>query len=484
MSLKSFLSVGIDIGTTSMHLSISRLWLTNVSKAGEPERLVITRREGRYESPVCLTPLCADGTIDADAISTFVIGQYKLAGLDRSDIASGAVIVTGETAKIRNAEAVVEKLAGLAGEFVAASAGPNFESVLAGRGSGAGAYSEEHGTTVCNVDVGGGTTNIAIFERGQIAATSAVALGGRLVCLNEKMEVLRLSTSAEFCLEVLNITTRKGEALAPESAQLLADYAARTIVDALTIDEWKHPLLLTDPLLINKPIKEFWFSGGVAELMSSQSVAPSGTEYGDLGNFLAAALLTELERRCIPYKFPADPIRATVKGASVHSVQVSGSTVDYGTGILPVRSLPVVEYTTGHRSDRPGPGGPPDGEQLARALSGSMSACDLDWTVHPVAISLPGLGRVGYSALQVWAAALTYAFETLQGQPPLVVLCSHDLGSALGQCLRALNPSIDVVCLDGVAAGDVTHGAYVDIGTPLAGGRAVPVVLRTMVFDT
>ncbi|MFN8555244.1 MAG: ethanolamine ammonia-lyase reactivating factor EutA, partial [Candidatus Obscuribacterales bacterium] len=128
--------------------------------------------------------------------------------------------------------------------------------------------------------------------------------------------------------------------------------------------------------------------------------------------------------------------------------------------------------------------GPPGVEQLVSALSGSMSVCDLDWSIQPLAISLPGLGRPGYTAIRAWAGAITQAFDTLKGCSPLVVLCSHDVANALGQCLRILNPSTDLVCLDGLVTGDVSHGAYVDIGAPLAGGKAVPVVLRTMIFDT
>ena len=136
MSIKPILSVGIDVGTTSTHLTVSRLFLANVSRAAEPERIVIEKREIVYQSPIQLTPLSLDGSIDAEAVAVFLQEQYQLAGLKSDDIASGAVIVTGESARLRNAEVVAEKLSHLAGKFVVASAGPNLESILAGRGSG------------------------------------------------------------------------------------------------------------------------------------------------------------------------------------------------------------------------------------------------------------------------------------------------------------------------------------------------------------
>jgi ethanolamine utilization protein EutA len=43
--------------------------------------------------------------------------------------------------------------------------------VLSARGAGADLLSSEHRTVVANLDVGGGTTNIAVFERGCLRGT-------------------------------------------------------------------------------------------------------------------------------------------------------------------------------------------------------------------------------------------------------------------------------------------------------------------------
>ena len=54
-----------------------------------------------------------------------------------------------------------------------------------------------------------------------------------------------------------------------------------------------------------------------------------------------------------------------------------------------------------------------------------------------------------------------------------------DMGKALGQALGTLLPGTGLVCLDGVSLRD---GAYLDIGTPVAHGQALPVVIKTLVL--
>src|SRR5207344_2756789 len=98
-----------------------------------------------------------------------------------TDIDSGAVILTGEAIKRKNARAIADLFSEEAGKFVCASAGHHMECQMAAHGSGAVALSRGHGATLLNVDIGGGTTKLALIEKGQILATMAIAVGGRLI---------------------------------------------------------------------------------------------------------------------------------------------------------------------------------------------------------------------------------------------------------------------------------------------------------------
>ncbi len=478
MSIKPILSVGIDVGTTSTHLTINKLFLSNISRAAEPERVVVSHREKVYESPVRITPLCADGSIDADAIFSFLDEQYKLANVHPDDIVSGAIIVTGETAKIRNAEVVAERVSSLAGQFVVASAGPNFESVIAGRGSGAAEHSRTQHKVVCNIDIGGGTTNVALFKDGLVKSTAAIALGGRLLCLDDHLQVLKCTESGRIAMDGAGVSTQTGETISAEAAMLVAAYAAKCIVDMVTSDDFTHPLMITSSLKVDEHVDEFWFSGGIAEIMSDISKIQSDTEYGDLGIFLARSLVNELSTRGVEFHVPSQPIRATVLGVGIHSLQLSGSTVDVAEGVLPLKNVPVVRLSLNNLA---GMREPPAFGNFVELLSSALTAQDLDWGTSCVALSAPYVPRVGYTALRMWAEVLSQAFNHFEGTGPLVVVCTEDIASALGQMLRSSLPGTPVVCLDGI--NDEALGDFMDIGSPLLGGKTVPVIVKNLVFN-
>ncbi len=479
MSIKPILSVGIDVGTTSTHLTVSRLFLTNVSRATEPERIVIERQEIVYQSPIQLTPLLA-GTIDAEGVIAFLQQQYQIAGLENSDITSGAVIVTGETALLRNAEVIAEKLSSLAGQFVVASAGPNLESVLAGRGSGAAEYSKSRGKTICSIDIGGGTSNVAIFKCGHPEATAAISIGGRFLCLSDDLTVLRISESGQVIGNHLGESLALGAQLDVFSANRLTDYAADCLVSMLTEVGYVHPLLITPPLSYEETIDEYWFSGGVAEIMSTVSSRHRDTEYGDIGVFLGRSLVKKLNAKSISFVVPSDPIRATVIGAGIHTLQLSGSTIAVHSKILPLLGIPVIRPLAGF-----GPIDPTLSPQCIGALvedrvTASLKNHDLLWASQPVALFLPEIPRLGYSQLAGWATALAGSFSSHRGLAPLILLCTHDVGAALGQFMRQALPGLDVLCLDGIH--DDMGGDYIDIGLPIANNQAVPVVIKDLVF--
>ncbi|MBP2644131.1 MAG: hypothetical protein H6Q67_2018, partial [Firmicutes bacterium] len=171
-AVQTMTSVGIDIGTTTTQLVISRLTLENTASAALIPRVEITDKEVIHRSQIYSTPLLNHDLVNAAEVSRIVEMEYRQAGVAFQDIDTGAVIITGETAKKENAKAILEALADFAGDFVVATAGPNLESVYAGKGSGAAAFSVERHQIIVNIDVGGGTSNYAVFQEGQAIDTA------------------------------------------------------------------------------------------------------------------------------------------------------------------------------------------------------------------------------------------------------------------------------------------------------------------------
>ena len=100
------LSVGIDIGTSTTQCVFSALTLTNTASSFSVPRVSITRKEVIWRAPVRLTPLADADTIDAQALEAMIRRDYRDAGITPADIRLGAVIITGETARKKNARAV------------------------------------------------------------------------------------------------------------------------------------------------------------------------------------------------------------------------------------------------------------------------------------------------------------------------------------------------------------------------------------------
>jgi len=163
------LSVGVDIGSSTSHLVFSRIVLERLDS-----RYVVTLRETFYQSDILLTPYAAEEEIDAAALGAFIERQYQDAKVDPDEIDTGALILTGVAVRRRNARKIGELFARQAGKMVAVSAGDSLETVMAAHGSGAVARSIRDNATVMNVDIGGGTSKIAICADGRVSELTAL----------------------------------------------------------------------------------------------------------------------------------------------------------------------------------------------------------------------------------------------------------------------------------------------------------------------
>ena len=98
------LSVGLDVGTTSTQMVVSRLRVRNKASGFAVPDMEITDREILYQSPVHFTPLLDESHVDGKALETLILEEYRRAGITRDRVDTGAVIVTGETSRKENAQ--------------------------------------------------------------------------------------------------------------------------------------------------------------------------------------------------------------------------------------------------------------------------------------------------------------------------------------------------------------------------------------------
>ncbi len=455
----SLLSVGIDVGTSTTQLVVSRLGVENKASAYSVPDLEIQKREILYESPIYFTPLLSETVLDAAKIKSIVEAEYEKAQLAPEKVATGAIIITGETARKENARQVLQALKAFAGQFVVATAGPDLESVLAAKGSGAVAYSKATGKAVLHTDIGGGTSNMALIEAGEITATGCLNVGGRLI----RTDHGRI-TYISPVLQGLTALKQGDPALEDDLAPVV-----KLLTNALEQGSGLLPGSVPPSLLTNRAMKlppgevVFSFSGGVGELIDTEQDDPFA--FGDIGVLLARSI------RKSPlcqgnYLLGEQTIRATVIGAGCYSTQLSGSTVYGGNITLPVQNLPVAVLSKKQQGLSP--------EELREYIGGFRRR----WEQEAVAVYLPGLSNPGYQEISRLAQRLTPVLQELP--QPRVLLFGTDMAKVMGQSLATVL-SGGVMCLDGVK---VQSESFLDVGAPVAGGAAYPVVVKTLVFDS
>jgi ethanolamine utilization protein EutA len=468
-----FKTVGIDIGSSTSHLLFAKVALQRQSQ-GLSSRFVVIGREIVWRSPILLTPFLPDETIDAFALGEFIRRSYRDAGFTQSDIDSGAVILTGEAIKRKNARAIDELFAGEAGKFVCATAGHKLECRLAAHGSGAVALSKARDACILHADVGGGTTKLALIDRGTIVSLSAFAAGGRLLATDRNGAWTRVDQSAQLVAGDLGVKLSPKMLADPvvreKIAQRLAAIAADFILDA-PLDRVAESLLLTERLLRPCVPTAITFSGGVAEYMFGHE----DKEYGDIAKMLAAALARELSRRsALPLIDPGQRIRATVIGASQFTVQVSGKTIYLPDPyVLPVHNVPVVRVGLGSAVVI-------DPQRLAVAICSGVDEIDLDRT-GSVAIAFSWHGDPEHSRLKALGEGISLALAPLKDRIKLLLLMiDGDIGKTLGRLMhRELHWPGKLVSIDGMELQELD---YVDVGELIAPPGVVPVVIKSLLF--
>ncbi len=474
---RNIISVGVDIGTTTTQVVFSQLTLMDVARSGQIPRIDITERKVLYESQIFFTPLIDFETIDASRLAIMMRGIYESAGVVPQQVETGAVIITGETAKKKNADEILQAISGLAGDFVVTVAGPHVESMVAGRGSGAAAYSRQHFTTVTNVDIGGGSANSAIFRQGNMVAAAAMNYGGRIIEIDHGSSKIRhLAQPAKVILEYLGLRYKIGDQ--PQMADLerftncMADLTIELIEG--TASPLAQKLYLTAPSPISGQGTLLMLSGGIGYYfyhpVPINSISDV-TVHDDIGPLLGQSLRLHQRLRTYRIERPAETMRATVLGASSQLVALSGSTIWAEEGILPLKNLPVIRLGLDDTNFIP--------EKIASSIQSALERWDVHLSANRFAIALEFEQSLDYSVLVQIAKGLGLFSAHLPPEVPLVVVIKHDYARALGQTVRGLVSDRPLLVIDQVG---LEEGDFIDIGVPIMDGRVVPLSVKTLVF--
>ncbi|MGE5677473.1 MAG: ethanolamine ammonia-lyase reactivating factor EutA, partial [Pseudomonadota bacterium] len=344
--IEEILSVGIDIGTSTTQLVFSRISIENTASFTSVPRICIISKEVVYRSEIYFTPLVSQTEIDGLSLKAILQSEYEKAGIKPGDIKTGVAIITGETARKKNASQVMEMLSGLAGDFVVSTAGPDLEGIIAGKGSGAQQLSRESGRVVANLDIGGGTTNIAIFRNGEVIDTCCLDIGGRLIKLAEGSLVVQyIAPKLKKLIKELGIDIEIGRTASVRGLREVTARMAGILEEVLGLSDKTTGLstmLTAQDLKLGYKIDYISFSGGVADYIYG-SPGDRIFRFGDIGILLGESIKESMILRKFESSVPAETIRATVIGAGTHTVDISGSTINYTRDVFPVKNVPILK---------------------------------------------------------------------------------------------------------------------------------------------
>ena len=491
----TLLSVGIDIGSAGTQAVFSRVQLR---RFGEEltSRYFVVGREEVYQSPVVLTPYLDEHRIDDRAIGGIVDAAYEAAGVHPDHVDTGAVILTGEALRRENAKAIAEVLAEVGGEFVCATAGHHMEAMLAAYGSGAAQAAHDRGTPILNVDIGGGTTKLALVVGGNVVRTAALHIGGRLAVVDETGRLTRLDPAGQRLAALAGCDWSLGDTVTDADLARVTAWMADALVAALT-QEAPPPdvtsLWLTEPLTVGSDPTEIsatetsqdfqrgltptgvMFSGGVGEYVYGREAR----DFGDLGRRLGHAVRDRVAGGALPCPLlPAgECIRATALGASEYSVQLSGNTVYISSPreLLPRKNLQVIRprLTLGDAIDP---------TSVTAAIRDHFERFDLVEGESEVALAFRWRGAPAYPRLSAFARGIAGALpRTVAAARPLFVIVDGDIAQTLGALLKEeLRVPSEVLVLDGISLRDFD---YVDLGRVRMPSFTVPVTIKSLVFS-
>jgi len=466
-------SAGIDIGTSTTKMVISSLLLKNVAGVTHVPRIEIIEKTVLHQSPIIKTPFLNEDIIDMKEIQHFIFQQYQLAQIAPSEISTGAIIITGESATKENASEVVHAIADTAGHFLVATAGPDLEGIIAAKGAGTVQLSKNTGKVIANIDIGGGTANIAVMQFGEVIGTCTLHVGGRLMEFhNGKVHsisppLMKLMMNCSNPLQVGDLADdTRIEQLITEMVSVLAKTLSGQGIDA------QHPLLLGHVPNWQKPVEAIVFSGGVASCIYNDDCTLR--QYDDIGEKLANMLQQHEQLQSFLWLKPQETTRATVTGAGTQTTDISGATIQVDAEVLPLKNIPVFHCPI---------------DLAARAfdhmVKTAVDRADALFSIEdkrsPFALYFSALPYLSFQDVHALCDAILHYLGTRSSRNmPIIIIIQSDYAKIIGQTIQAINPSVPILCIDQIK---VETGDYIDIGEVLPSG-VVPVVVKTLAFHS
>jgi ethanolamine utilization protein EutA len=468
--------IGLDFGTTTSSAVMAGALLTRNSVTGRTE---LAQVRECFRSNMVFTPFCGD-CLDEERLAEYLDGWLSAGKAHAAEIFGGGALLTGLAARSENAAAITRLIRRRLGDALVATADdPCLESWLAFMGNCAVLSRKHPDTWIINLDIGGGTTNLALGHGGEVLQTGCLFVGARHIQVRPgTYTITKLSSYARSLLDHLGITKSVGDSLIQPEVDAIVDFYLRLLHGAVSGDgamfeapvarvHEQVPFMI--PCMMPTGISEtiLTLSGGVGELVYSALEGrplPPQSHYGDLGIDLARRLLQAgfLTDECRRYR-PDGGGRATVYGLLQHSTQISGSTVYLPhPEDLPLADLPILGTIRESSSD----------EDLRRLLDlvrrHARGGClRVESTNH------------GPEGVRVMGRRLAEALRHLDfpSDQPLVIFVQQNLGKVLGHYISEWGAlPLHLAVVDEIC---VRHAHYAHLG--MIRDQVVPVSVYGLV---
>ena len=474
--VKRISSVGIDVGTTTSHLIFSELMLKKDPKS-RTEKYHVAERKIIYKGEIFFTPLKAN-EIDIDKLSSLLLQEYIKAGIKATEVDTGAVIITGESARRENAEKLIKLLAKESGNFVIASAGPNFESIISAYGSGAINYSLINKLRLIHTDIGGGTSNIAVIDNGKVTHTACINIGGRILAFSSNNMITRLEPAGSWTIEECGFDLAINSQISENQKEILALKLAQSLIEVLTgqkLSNFTQRLMMTANLP-NEVFRNNYllsFSGGIAEYIYNLTEK----NFGDLGSYFGKIMKKIILNQQISIIEAPEKIRATVIGASEYTLQVSGSTTFMSTDVteefLPLRNIPIVVPNITREIL--------EVEIISQEIKNALLRLDISEGKDLFALAFDDPVRTVYDKLIIFTRGIVEALpQTINKNKPIILVFNTDIGNSVGNVMkRETGIQNKILSIDEIT---LSEGTFIDIGRPIVENRVFPVVVKSLIF--